>query len=250
MKIEIEKLDCTNIQNYANSNRKLPFWIAKLSFYYETSKLDKAILNKIENGGKQLAGNVNVGTANNSESNRSSERILSNAIAGVLSEYAWKLFLNSISLELLVRETPCLDVAHQIDLETVVNEKSIEVRSSFPRNGIEFAICHKVHEFDILGPYNNSYKPGEPQKDFYVRALYKVPSPNTFLKEYKNDGFTCYLTGGATWDMMMDGNIAINKTLIPEDSVSAIINETEYRVVPFSRALDSVEIYKLIKKQS
>jgi hypothetical protein len=60
----------------------------------------------------------------------------------------------------------------QIDLETIKTKKTIEVRSSFPRNGVEFAICSPKYEFDILGPYKNHYKSDEPQKDIYLSMLH------------------------------------------------------------------------------
>ena len=66
------------------------------------------------------------------------------------------------------------DASRQIDLKVISNNKKIEVRSSFPRNGIEFAICHPSYEFDVIGPYSNNYKPGEIQKDYYVRTLFHL----------------------------------------------------------------------------
>lgn len=246
MILDVEMIDCTKIKGYQNSNRLRPFWIAKLILNYKTSKFDKYVLDMIGSKSDKLASDVYSGAANISQTTRDAERIRSNAISGVLSEYAWKLFLNSASLELLVKETMFIDAASQIDLETIFGAKTIEVRSSFPRNGINFAICHQTYEFDILGPYSNSYKPLEPQKDFYLRTLYHVYSPIDFLSEYQKDGFTVFLTGGATWEMMVDDKIAKDKTLLPEDSVDIVREKTEYRVVPFSKALDTREIRKLI----
>src|SRR5690606_35110536 len=131
-----------------------------------------------------------------------------------------KNFLNTVSLTSVVKETDYTAPNNQIDLKTLHSDKTIEVRSSFPRNGVAFAICSQNHEFDILGPYQNSYKPEEIQKDFYLRTLYHVPNPASFLEYYKKDGFTVYLTGGATWEMMADDTIAIEKNLIPDDEVS------------------------------
>jgi hypothetical protein len=246
MILDIERIDCTKIRGYENSNRSSPFWIGKLIFNYKSSKFDSYVLNMIRSKGDKLALNVYSGAANISQETRDADRIRSNTISGLLSEYAWKLFLNSASFELLVKETMFIDTASQIDLETILGTKTIEVRSSFPRNGINFAICHQTYEFDILGPYSNSYKPQEPQKDFYLRTLYHVNSPIDFLSEYQKDGFTVYLTGGATWEMMVDDKISKDKTLLPEDSVDIVTEQTEYRVVPFSKALDTHDMLKLI----
>ncbi|MCB0540351.1 MAG: hypothetical protein KDE33_22730, partial [Bacteroidetes bacterium] len=234
MKITIEKIDCQRISQYSNSNRVSPFIIAKYQFFYQSEVFDRTILNKITEAGESLANLVNDKAANASTTSRNKNRKLSNGIAGVLAEYCWKNFLNTVSLNLLVRETAYTDSSNQVDLETLNLNKTIEVRSSFPRNGVEFAICSKNYEFDILGPYKNNYKPDEIQKDFYLRTLYHVPSPISFLDEYKKDGFTVYLTGGATWEMMADDTIAIEKNLIPEDEIAEVEVESTYRVIPFS----------------
>ena len=131
----------------------------------------------------------------------------------------------------------------QIDIELTKCNKTIEVRSSFPRNGLKFALCHNNYQFDVIGPYINYYKSGELKKDFYVRTLF--PFRSIELKEkIVSDNFTVYLTGGATWEMMIDENISVEKNLIPEDELSAerIDKSSLYKVIPFSRALDTFEI--------
>lgn len=248
MKITIDKINCRDIDTYKDSKRESPFLIVKYQFFYESETFDKTIINKITTAGQKLANSVNDNAANDSTSKRSSNRKLSNAIAGILAEYCWKNFLNSVSLNLLVRETAFENASSQIDLETIVSNRTIEVRSSFPRNGIEFAICSNKYEFDILGPYKNNYKPEEPQKDIYLRTLFHVPTSTSFLEEYKKDGFIAYLTGGATWAMMANDDIAIEKTLIPEDDINEPEVESTYRVVPFSRALDCNAIYMEINQ--
>jgi hypothetical protein len=249
LEIKLDKIVCQNIDGYQNSKRSLPFWIAKIIFSYESSIFDKAIITAIEAEAYKLAGAVNPGAANNAVDKRTEARLLSNSMAGVLSEYAWKTFLNCASVDLLVQETPFVDAMTQIDLVTVNRQDNLllEVRSSFPRNGVEFAICHEMYEFDILGPYCNDYKPSEVQKNYYLRALYHVSSPEEFLQAIKKNHFICHLTGGASWEMMMDDDIAINKTLIPEDTVGKVDKASDYRVIPFNKALDVVEVFKLLK---
>lgn len=47
---------------------------------------------------------------------------------------------------------------------------------------------------------------------------------------------------------MIDDNISLSKSFIPEDEINIkrLNSKTNYRVVPFSRALDTVEIYNLM----
>ena len=248
MIISLQNIKCREIESFTESNRELPFLVVKYQFFYQSENFDKTILNKITEAGSKLANLVNDKAANDSTTKRTTNRKLSNAIAGVLAEYCWKNFLNSVSLNLLVKETEFKQASSQIDLETITTKKTIEVRSSFPRNGVEFAICSPKYEFDILGPYKNDYKPEEPQKDIYLRTLFHVPAKTSFLEEYKKDGFVAYLTGGATWAMMANDTIAIEKNLVPEDDINDTEVESTYRVIPFSRAMDCNAIYKEINK--
>lgn len=133
----------------------------------------------------------------------------------------------------------------QIDLKVISNNKKIEVRSSFPRNGIEFAICHPSYEFDVIGPYSNNYKPGEIQKDYYVRTLFHLYNPTDIISMISADSFKVYLTGGATWDMMIDNDYSKNKTLLPDFGLG-VIQKASYRVVPFSKSKDTREIKRVI----
>ena len=108
----------------------------------------------------------------------------------------------------------------QIDLAVISNSKRIEVRSSFPHNGISFAVCNSGYQFDIIGPYSNGYKPGEIQKDYYIRILFHLQNPIDLLDKVQKNGFEVYLTGGATWQMMSNPLIAIEKNFIPDDERS------------------------------
>lgn len=212
---------------------------------YNSSSEDKILVDELISKSENLASKVNPGAANDSVHSRNQNIILANCIAGIVSEYFWKLFLNSS--EELVSETEFDVSSKQIDLKVISNNKKIEVRSSFPRNGIEFAICHPTYQFDILGPYKNTYKPGEIQKDYYVRTLFHLSLPTSIIQKIKEDGFCVYLTGGATWDMMINSNYSIDKSLIPEDGFD-IVRKSVYRVVPFSKAIDCDEVKALIKR--
>jgi hypothetical protein len=259
MKREIVVFNCKIYDS--RTKRATPFYTVRYTFNYQTNPTDKAFLDNMVSEGTKLANKVNPGAASNASQKRDYDKILNNCIAGVLSEYLWKNYLNST--EQLVNETPFVSANNQIDLQILKNAKKIEVRSSFPRNGIDFALCSGSHEFDVIGMYSNGYKPAEVQKDYYVRALFhlgierywekdahtRIPIMEKLIDKLKKDGFEAFLTGGATWDMMIDTAVAKNKNFIPEDEIQIgrLATATEYRVVPFSNALDSIEIKKRIE---
>jgi len=213
------------------------------SLNYRSDSSDRALINRLLAEAEHLAGSVNRGRANDSDHNRTYRTVLANCIAGVVSEYFWKLYLNENGN--YVQSTTFDDPTAQIDLEVIRNQKKIEVRSSFPRKGVEFAICHPIYQFDILGPYSNNYKPGEVEKDFYVRTLFHLEQPSQIIDRIKQDHFVLCLTGGATWDMMWNRNSSLEKDLIPEDKIG-ILTKSSYRVVPFCSALGTKEIKQLI----
>jgi hypothetical protein len=241
-------IDCK--KDYPDTKMANPFVVVKYTFNYESGEDDQCLINRLIGEGTNLADKVNPGAANDAKLKRSYDRILCNCIAGVLSEYLWKNLLN-IDGE-LVKATEMKEARSQIDLEVISNKKKIEVRSSFPRNGIPFAICHACYQFDIIGPYSNGYKPGEIQKDYYLRALFKLSKPTDLLAEIKRDGFEAFLTGGATWAMMADDRVAIEKDFVPEDEmyIGRMSARTKYRVVPYNKAFNTVQIFNLIKTES
>lgn len=243
MKLNHIILSCKN--NYPNTCRKTPFRVIEIELNYYDSN-DKKILDKLITEAESLSNKVHAGYANNSLNKRNTVTIRANCYAGVISEYFWRYYLNIDGV--FVKETKFEGAASQIDIEVISNSKKIEVRSSFPRNGVEFAICHPKYQFDILGPYHNEYKPSEIQKDYYVRTFFPLKFPSEILMAVKRERFLLYLVGGATWDMMWDGKISKEKSLIPEDNIN-IQNETSYRVVPMSYALDCDEIKSLIQEQ-
>lgn len=233
---------CQN--QFPKSCRKTPFSIVRYSLNYEES-YDREVVDNLIDEAQLLSEKVWRGRANISQSERSKTVVLSNCYAGVFSEFFWRDFLNHE--QTVVSSTEYVSAANQIDLEIIKNKKKIEVRSSFPRNGVAFAICHPAYQFDILGPYHNSYKPQEIQKDFYVRTFFPLKSPSFILRDVKSSHFEIFLVGGATWEMMWDRNISKFKNLRPEDD-SFAQEPSSYRVVPICHALDSFEMYELIKK--
>lgn len=219
------------------------FEIAIIEFDRD-KEADEKFLQTVFIQAMDLAEQVNASSANNASRKRSKQRILINCIAGLLAEKCWKGYLNHHKGKGFVEETPFEGASNQIDLKLQKSGKSIEIRSSFPRNGIEFAISHPRYQFDVIGPYVNAIKIGEPAKHYYLRTLYPIDA-KYFMDYFNEKSVKVYLTGGATWDMMTDTRYYIIKDFVPEDSV--VDEASEYRVVPFSRALDTYEMLNIIE---
>lgn len=244
MEFKHEILNCS--ERFSETCRTKPFTIIVYTFNYSNAE-DKALVDKLLIEASRLAEKVFPGAANDSTHARTRKRIFANCIAGVVSEYCWKHFLNY--RREVVRSTPFESASNQIDLEVIANLKKIEVRSSFPRNGVAFAVCHPLKEFDVLGPYSNDYKPGEVHKDYFIRTLFPMKDPVEIIDLIKSNSFSLFLTGGATYDMMFDNRYSKEKDFVPEDNFT-IQTKTKYRVVPFHNALDSGEIYRLIQHEN
>lgn len=251
MKLIERSIVCRENEGYKDSLRTKPFNITMVIFNYLSDQNDRLFLNKVFEKGNELTEKVNPMAANNSKSSRSRLRIKNNASAGLLAEFCWKKYINMKAGKVIVDYTKFEKASTQIDLITLKTKKLIEVRSSFPRNGLEFAICSKNYQFDILGPYSNSVKPNELKKDFYLRTLFHVPVDKQFHEIAAQDEFKVYLTGGATWEMMNDDHFSFEKDLIAEDYVASEQHvKSRYKVVPFSKALDNQEIFELLIKNN
>jgi len=185
-------IDCLKYD--AKSRRKEKFEVAKYVFNYQSDVSDARLIDGIIRNGEALAEKVNPGAANFGTVQRDKSRIQSNSIAGLLAEYIWIDFIRHHQIE--CQATIFDEAKKQIDIELTDTRKTIEVRSSFPRKGLKFALCHPIHQFDVIGPYINDYKPGEIKKDFYVRTLFPFQS-NQLMDRIKQDGFEVYLTGKA-----------------------------------------------------
>ena len=123
MRIENLVVNCT--ARYPRTCRRTPFEVVVYELNYSSE--DKDLMDLLRTKAEELARQVNPGAANNSMHERSPERILADCIAGVVSEYFWKLYLNSE--ENVVSETEFDDASRQIDLKVISNNKKIEVQS-------------------------------------------------------------------------------------------------------------------------
>src|SRR5690606_1457817 len=113
--------------------------------------------------------------------------------------------------------------------------------SSCPRNGVKFALCNTSANFKNIGPYSNSIKPGEVQKNLYLAVLFDTQKADLLTAET----VTFSLVGGSTWDMMV--NRGVNVALTPWDDDSFAVRST-YRVVYLNNALDATQVINAIKQ--
>lgn len=199
----------------------------------------KAIFNNTPNNLLQfkekawnLAQQVNPHKANDSTNVREKERLILDSMGGVLSEAAWYYYINKVFGSGTVHFTEFNDITAQIDLK-LSNGKTMEIRSSFPRNGVKFAICNERYNFKNICKYSNLYKPSEIDKDFFGCVLFQTAKDN--IVKDKSE-IILYLIGGSTKAMMMNDEIAFVTNLVAEDDITQ--TETKYRVIRLKDALD------------
>lgn len=214
-------------------------------------KSDENNINNFILRGKQLASVLNPTLARDSSQARSFNIVKINAIAGVISEFCWKYFLqekiNKFKKNIKIETTGMNNDKNQVDLLIAYNEnknKAAEVRSSFPYKGVESAV---IKNMDIIGWYCNEVKIKEVKKDFYLRALfpYKI---NEFVNFIKKE-FKVFLTGGATKDLLQNSPYSKNKEFIPRDEIKYSNKLTKYRVIePIINAYDTNKICDYILK--
>lgn len=227
-----------------DTKREKPFKAVKFTFNYESSKEDKSIIDEIIEKWYQLSKRVNKWAANNTTGRRSDTRLIINATAWLLAEWAWLRFLKNNWIE--ATWTPFHEAKNQIDLKLINSNKTIEVRSSFPRNWISFAICHPKFQFGVIWPYSNNYKIWEIKKDFYVTTLFPFDTL-LFNEKIKHNNFVFYLVGWATYEMMQTK--WIEKDLIPEWGL-VYWERAKYLIIPYNSSLDAYGIMEEMKKQN
>ncbi len=126
---------------------------------------------------EKIEGKLNVGQANTSE-DRDAETVKIDNLSGMIAEYTCDAILRLyLGKENVVKPTS-ESSKNQIDIALKNGKRTIEVRSSCVKNGIDFALFASPapktgkQYFDVIGPYSNGYKPGECEKDYYMRGLY------------------------------------------------------------------------------
>ena len=151
-------------------------------------------------------------------------------------------------LKVLAKSTVFQSANRQIDISIKYPDGTVsivEVRSSFPYTGLENAVCRV---FDILGWYVNPVKTKEIKKDYYVRVLYPFAARRLY-NEMESDGFSAYLTGGASRILLQESPHSRDKNLIPREDVDSMFSSSlgTYRVIePIVDAYDTPEITECI----
>ena len=240
-------LNCSD--HYPKTNRVSRFRYIQVEVLATTSLEDQKLLDGMLGQAESLASQVTKNSANDASFVRSQERLVRNALAGLLSESAWRIAINSLTKKETLFSTNFAHTYDQIDLVTGDN-KTIEVRSSFPRKGLAFALCNPTFEFDVIGPYVNNYKPSEISKDIYVRTLFPFEE-SELIERIHGKGIQMFLTGGATNEMFNNPALFIEKSMTAMKDV--LLNQSgpasKYKVIPFSRALDTFQIAEILGYQ-
>ena len=202
-----------------------------------TIDTDSKWFRSVYNHALDIEKKLNLSQANTSEV-RNSEIVRADNLSGLIAEYACVAVLKAY-LDVEISKSESDSAKDQIDVLIGTKNKTIEVRSSFVRNGIDFALFYTdsngIQYFDVLGPYSNGYKPGESLKNYYMRVLYAYDK-NNFLDEIKKDEIKLYITGGVTDEMLLNKSIVTVKHLVPAGGEVKI--ESDYLVVPICNSLD------------
>lgn len=199
----------------------------------------------------EIVNNLNLGQANTSEQ-RTSDIVKIDNLSGIIAEKACEKILRWQYGEDIVIETTSESAVGQIDIKLNTG-RTIEVRSSCVRNGIEFAVYAKDKHnpgqqyFDVIGPYSNKYKPGECLKDYYMRVLYWC-NKKDFMSLLSKNVLNLYIMGGATKKMMNDPNIYQIKHLIPSGGQVEV--ESDYRVIPLGKSLDARQFMSVLEREN
>lgn len=197
---------------------------------------------QLQNRAFELSLKVHPNKANSALTKRDKEMLVRDSLGGVLAEYGWYSYIKH-SYGDIVSYTEFESTKNQIDL-VLSNKKTIEVRSSFPRNGVRFALCSKKHNFKNICKYDNLYKPSEVDKDFFAMVLFETQKEDLF--ESNSEEVVFYLVGGSTRAMMEDKNISFLDNLIAEDDLT--YTKTDYKVIYLYNALDMHGFDNYMKK--
>lgn len=200
---------------------------------------------------ERILPNLNRGAANSSM--RRSESVMAwDNLSGVLAERICEQVLKTRYANGNICRVQSDTAVNQIDL--TLCGRTIEVRSSGIKNGIDFALFSKAVKhpdaqyIDVIGPYSNGYKPGEAEKDYYMRVLYPF-SITEFMERWRANGpVEGYLTGGATRAMMNDSTLYRVKHLIPKDGTVSV--ESDYRTIAMAKSLDIHDFFAVLEREN
>tara|TARA_B100000963_G_C22633743_1_gene676387 strand:- start:3748 stop:4458 length:711 start_codon:yes stop_codon:yes gene_type:complete len=226
------------------SNESKSFVTICYEFIY---KEDKDFIDKIIKKSLDLTSKMNPYLARESLTKRDESIVKANCFAGLLSEFGWKDFITRVAKKADINcsleygeysfDKNQVDIVFKKDNQN----KSLEVRSSFPYAGIRNSI---FNHFDIIGWYKNDVKINEIRKDYYLRVLFPYKIDN--FRNYIKKGFKMYLCGGADQKLLTESKFSKYKPFIPKETVSDKAN-TLYRVIsPISNGYDCIKIVKKV----
>ena len=196
-----------------------------------TVKKDSESYKDIFKKAKSLSLEVSSASAKESALSRNEKRLITDSFGGLLAEKGWLEYINS-RFDDIATETQFQSASNQIDIK-LTNGELIEVRSSFIRNGVKFGICNKLYNFKNIGPYSNSIKIGEIQKDLYCGVLFETSKGNLL----DDDEVIFWLVGSSTWDMMI--NLGIDTELNADDVIA--LSPGKYKVVYYKDSMDLMQ---------
>lgn len=230
MNFEKILIDCQDPKDNFNIIRK--FATVKIAIS-KGSEVYKTLLAEA----KKLSLNVSSGAANESALSRDDERKLIDSFGGLLAEKGWEDYINS-RFDNIASSTPFTVASKQIDIK-LTNGELLEVRSSFIRNGVKFGICSKSYNFKNIGPYSNSIKPSEMQKNMYCGVLFETQKTNILSA----NEIIFYLVGSSTWDMML--KIGVDTELNAWDAIA--LAPGKYKVVYYKDSMDLIQLNDYIE---
>lgn len=207
------------------------------SDFTETEQLEiLSEANKILNNAHSRAANSNIIRNEKTKEN--------DAFAGILAEFAIMKFLNSLQQNSAYRPI-ITSTKNQIDIIWKYQkiDFSLEVRSSFVRNGIEFALyainpAKEETYFDVLGPYYQEYKTTyDNQRDVYARVLFSGNKYNV-KERFITQKESFYIIGFMYGEYLV--NLNLHKSLESDDSTfSKFGSKTgDYLVSPINNITD------------
>lgn len=171
---------------------------------------------------------------------RSDGTVTADNLIGLIAEFAcYKILKKELGDKNVVKPTS-RNSHNQIDIQ-LISGKTIEVRSSCIRNGLNFALfsvdcISKKQYIDVIGPYcNTAYKAYENIKDFYMRVIYVGDTASVFSNIINGGNVLLFITGGATKQMLEE--IGYRKFMTsPADSRAR--EKGDYTVVQMSDSFD------------
>lgn len=201
-------------------------------------------------------------TGANTGMNRKSEKKYIDALSGVIAEFATSKFFNDFLNDNWSAYRPIVTTTlNQVDISLNYKEipYKVEVRSSFVRNGIEFALYALNYQgrthFDVLGTYKQEVHKSnfESVKDLFMRVLFDIKSESSdnfkddksfytdrkyFISKYIDRDEPFYIVGGMSGDAIIKQKYT--KSLSSKDlsQYTSNIQKGEYNVSEISNISD------------